>query len=72
MALPVSSSRRRLKVEPREVPQGKQAAGVPLKNLVPLTPLGPSERRRAGMPCLGRAFVCQKSVPVEDPEDVVG
>lgn len=38
-----------LKVAPRAVPQGKQAALMPLKNLVPRTPLGPSESRIEGM-----------------------
>jgi hypothetical protein len=38
-------------VAPRAVPQGKHAAVTPLKNLVPRTPLGPSETRIAGTPC---------------------
>jgi len=45
------------------LPQGKQAAGTPLKNLVPLTPLGPSDMRTEGTPRRGTAFVCQKSMP---------
>lgn len=47
-------------------PHGKQAAGTPLKNLVPRTPLGPSDVLRAGIPCSCRAFVCQKSTPAMD------
>lgn len=50
-------------VAPRAVPQGKQAAVIPLKNLVPLTPFGPSDTRIAGMPCLGREAVCHQSAP---------
>lgn len=34
-----------------------------MKNLVPRTPLGPSDTRIAGIPSLGTAAVCQKSVP---------
>ena len=44
-------------------PQGKHAAGTPLKNLVPRTPLGPSEVLIAGMPRRGIPAKCQKSVP---------
>lgn len=51
-------------VAPRAVPQGKQAAVTPLKNLVPRTPLGPSETRIEGTPCLGRGTVCHQSCPV--------
>lgn len=52
-------------VEARAVPHGKQAAGFPLKNLVPRTPLGPSVQRREGTERRGIAFVCQKSIPEE-------
>lgn len=45
------------------LPHGKHAAGTPSKNLVPLTPLGPSVVRIAGMPSLCTEAVCQKSVP---------
>ena len=51
-------------VAPRAVPQGKQAAGMPLKNRVPRTPLGPSVTRMEGIPCSGIAWVCQKSIPI--------
>lgn len=36
---------------------------MPLKKRVPRTPLGPSEVLSAGIPSLGTAAVCQKSVP---------
>jgi hypothetical protein len=45
------------------IPQGKQAAGTPSKKRVPLTPLGPSVVRIAGIPSLCTDAVCQKSVP---------
>jgi hypothetical protein len=51
-------------VAPRAVAQGKQAAGTPLKNRVPRTPLGPSDIRRVGMFRRGTEAVCQKSIPV--------
>lgn len=45
------------------LPHGKQAAGTPLKNFVPLAPLGPSVVRIAGIPRRGIPAKCQKSVP---------
>jgi hypothetical protein len=45
------------------LPQGRHAAGTPWKNRVPLTPLGPSEVRSAGIPRRGTPAKCQKSVP---------
>ena len=50
-------------VAPSAVPHGKHAAGTPLKNLVPRTPLGPSDNRSDGTPCCGSPLVCQKSIP---------
>jgi hypothetical protein len=41
------------------VPQGKQAAGIPLKNRVTRMPLGSSEVRIEEIPSLGIACVCQ-------------
>ena len=40
---PTCSIRVVSQVDARAVPQGRHAAGTELKNLVPLTPLGPSE-----------------------------
>lgn len=50
-------------VAPSAVPQGRQAAGVPLKNRIPRTPLGPSDARIEGTPRRGIEFVCQESLP---------
>ncbi len=61
--LPTFRSSVVLKVAPRAVPQGRHAAGLPLKNVLPRTPLGPSERRNAGTPSRGIGTVCQKSLP---------
>ena len=48
-------------VAPRPVPQGKQAAGVLSKNLVPRTPFGPSETRIEGIPRRSMGVVCHMS-----------
>jgi hypothetical protein len=50
-------------VAPSAVPHGKQAAGMPSKNLVPRTPLGPSDMRTEGIFSRGTGAVCQKSIP---------
>ena len=50
-------------VAPSPVPHGRQAAGTPLKNLVPRTPFGPSETRIEGTPRREMGAVCQKSIP---------
>jgi hypothetical protein len=46
-----------------DLPQGRQAAGTPLKNRVPRTPLGPSESRIDGTLSRCTGAVCQKSMP---------
>lgn len=63
MAAPAARRSGRLKVAPRAVPHGKQAAGMPLKKRVPRTPLGPSVTRMEGMEWAGRGWVCHMSMP---------
>lgn len=63
---PAFSSKVRLKVEAKAVPHGKHAPRtLPLKSLLPLTPLGPSDKRRDGIPYCGKLFVCQISTPLQ-------
>ena len=52
-----------LNVAPRAVAQGRHADGVPLKNVFPRTPFGPSDVRMEGIPNRGMGTVCQKSLP---------
>ncbi|CDK25416.1 unnamed protein product [Kuraishia capsulata CBS 1993] len=63
MSSPTSLNKDLSKVAPKDVPHGKHPDGILLKNLVPLSPLGPSESRTFGMSSLGMGYVCQKSDP---------
>jgi hypothetical protein len=71
MRMPAQWRRVVSQVAPKPVPQGKQAAGMPLKKRMPRMPLGPSETRMEGMAYSGMALVLQKSIPIDDEMEVL-